>query len=142
MGYQEIQLERDRHPEAAGLPPGRFGGDDDLAQHRRIEREGEHVRPAAYPAEARVQSPDLGVGHEREVQLAVGAPYGRERPRRGAEDPAAGDPDHALPVGQRDRPGDRQSALPLWAPSGPAAPGPRSFDPLGSNCAAAPRVAS
>ena len=101
MGDEQVQLERDRDAQARCLAPGGLGGDDHLAQQRRIERECEHVGSSVHAAKLRVEPPDLRVVDEREMQLLAGASERRERPRRRAPETTLREPDAALPVGQR-----------------------------------------
>ncbi len=112
VGHEQVQLERDRYPQARRLAPGGLGGDDDFAEDGRVERERQDIRPAAYPAEAGVQPPDLGVVDEGEVALLPETADGRQCPARGEADTVRRDPDEALAIGQRDRAGGGQPALP------------------------------
>ena len=84
-----------------GLAPSGLGGDDHLAQQRRIEGEREHVGSPVHAAKLPVEPPDLRVIDEREMELLAGASERRERPRRRAPEANPRGPNTTLPVGQR-----------------------------------------
>jgi hypothetical protein len=73
---QQVELQRQRHPEAARLTAGGLGGDDDLAHQLAgriggFQREGQHVGAPADSPVPRVQSPDLGVVHDGDLDLTI-----------------------------------------------------------------------
>jgi hypothetical protein len=100
---QQIELERQRHAEPARLSQRGVGGDDDLPDEltgrvRRLQREGQHVRPPADPAIARVHAPDLGVVHHRDLDGAGRPPDGDQRAHGGPGQTGNGDRDATLAV--------------------------------------------
>lgn len=88
VGDEKLELQGERHAEPAGLSPRGIDRNHDLADQsaRRfgdLQREGQDVRPPPHAAKGVVESSNLGIRDQRDVDGAPRASGSPERPARG-----------------------------------------------------------
>jgi hypothetical protein len=108
MGRQELELQREGYTHTPRLSGGGVDGDHHLPEQAarrpwQLEGKGEDVGPTPDPAVGGIEGPNLGIIHDRDVDLARRAAERVERPLAGALDVIRGNPTTPLPIGDRDR---------------------------------------
>lgn len=100
---EELELQGEGNPETARLAVGGVGRNHDLPHQSArssvdFEREGQDVCPTADASEGAVETADLRIVHEGDVDTAPLTAHRAERARGGTDQRPHGDGDTAPPV--------------------------------------------
>lgn len=117
MRHEQVELEGDGYAGAPGLATGRIGGDHDLSHERqggvrRLEGEGQHIGAAPHGAKPRVETTDLLVADDGDLDQAGGTPDSGQRPVGDAGQARGGDRHAPLTILDRRRHQDRAEEAP------------------------------